>query len=163
MTTQSQSLLPQLPPVGRPESFYAKLAHEADQAGNVHAHEAAKVGQYITLALDEALSWDDKVKYFRHVLRRHCQPPPFPDDDVAAFYDRLAQLVRLHAGQEALRLASREDDLYAARTSMGQDSKQIEDEAEEFFDKLMGRGDQAPEWINPDDWNQLKLIRDQWI
>jgi hypothetical protein len=158
-----QRALPSMPPIGRPESFYAKLTHEADRAGDVHAHEAAKVGQYITLALDEALPWDEKLKYFRHVLKRHCQSPPFPDDDVAAFYARLSDLVRQYAGQEALRIASREDDLYAARLSMGQSRNQLEDEAEEFFGKLMGSGEQCPDWITEADWAQLKLIRDQWI
>jgi len=158
-----QRALPSMPPVGRPESFYAKSAHEADRAGNVHAHEAAKVGQYITLALDEALPWDEKLKYFRHVLKRHCQPPPFPDEDVAAFYQQLADLVRQNAGQDALRIASREDDLYAARLSMGQSRDLLEDEAEEFFTKILGSGEQCPDWINAPDWAQLKLIRDQWI
>jgi len=158
-----QRALPPMPPVGRPESFYAKLAHEADRAGDVHAHEAAKVGQYITLALNESLAWEEKLKYFRHVLRRHCQPPPFPDEMVSRFYEKLCDLVRQHAGQEALRLASREDDLYAARLSMGQQRNQIEDEAEDFFTKLMGSAEQVPEWITDSDWAQLKLIRDQWI
>ncbi|HEX2973606.1 MAG TPA: hypothetical protein VHP11_14825, partial [Tepidisphaeraceae bacterium] len=127
MPTQ-QLVLPPMPPVGRPESFYAKLAHDAERAGDAHAHEAAKVGQYITLALDEALSWDDKLKYFRHAIKRHCQPPPFPEDEVNQFYKGLADLVRQYAGQEALRIASREDDLYAARLNMGQPREGIEDE-----------------------------------
>ena len=85
---------PPMPPIGRPESFYAKLAHEADKSGDMHGHEAAKVGQYITLALDPALAWDEKLKYFRHAIKRHCQPPLFPDDDVWMFYRTLADLVR---------------------------------------------------------------------
>lgn len=155
--------LPSMPPIGRPESFYAKAAHEADQAGDVHAHEAAKVGQYITLALNEALPWEEKLKYFRHVIRRHCQPPPSADEEVTAFYQQLAEYVRQHAGQEALRIASREDDLYAARLSMGQSRDLIEDEAEAFFAKIMGTGNACPDWIAPPDWAQLVLIRDQWI
>ena len=75
----------------------------------------------------------------------------------------MASLVRQCAGAEALRLASAEDDLYAARLSMGQEREQIEDEAEAFFGKLMGSGDQCPEWLNETDYLQLKLIRDQWI
>jgi hypothetical protein len=155
--------LPPMPEIGRPESYYAKLVHSADQGGDVHLHEAAKVGQYITLALDPALSWDEKLKYFRHALKRHCQPPPYPDDDVWMFYQQLAELVRQYCGHEALRIASTEDDLYAARLSMGQSREKIEDDAETFFGKLMGRGDQCPEWFNEMDWSQLKLIRDQWI
>ena len=73
------------------------------------------------------------------------------------------RLVRQYAGQEALKLASQEDDLYAARLSMGQGREKIEDDAEDFFTKLMPEGDRCPEWFNESDWLQLKLIRDQWI
>ena len=158
-----QRTFPPLPPIGRPESFYSKLAHEADAAGNQHAHEAAKVAQYITLGMDRALQWDEKLKYFRHAIKRHCQPPSFPDDDVWLYYKSLCTLAKQYAGQEALRLCSTEDDLYAARVSMGQDRRGIEDEAEQFFLKIMGSTDKCPEWFNEEDWSQLKLIRDQWI
>src|SRR5688572_2179665 len=77
---------PALPPIGKHESFYAKLAHEADRMGDIHLHEAAKVGQYLTLGLDPMLSWEEKLKYFRHALKRHCSPPPFPDDEVWMYY-----------------------------------------------------------------------------
>ncbi len=162
MTTEP-SHLPSLPEIGHPEMYYAKLVHRADKAGNTHAHEAHKVGQYITLALDPQLTWEQKLKYFRHALKRHCVPPPYPDENVWMFYQKLADLVRQHAGQEALRLASTEDDLYAARLSMGQEHEKIEDDAEEFFTKLTGLADACPDWCNEDDWAQLKLIRDQWI
>jgi hypothetical protein len=155
--------LPPMPEIGHPESYYAKRVHMADEAYDVHAHEAAKVGQYVTLAMDPSLSWDDKLKYFRHALKRHCQPPPFPDDDVWMFYRNLADLVRRYCGYEALRLASAEDDLYAARLSMGQSREKIEDDAETFFGKLLGPGDQCPDWFSEEDWLQLKMIRDQWI
>lgn len=162
MSAQSRTF-PALPAVNRPESYYAKLAHDAERSGDAHAHEAAKVGQYITLGLDPHLPWEEKCKYFRHAIRRHCVAPPFSDDDVRAYYDNLANLVRDHAGQEALRLASEKDDLYAARLALGQDRQIIEDEAEELFTGLMGAGDECPEWFNDEDWVQLKLIRDQWI
>lgn len=155
--------LPPMPEIGRPESHYAKLVKSADQQADVHSHEAAKVGQYITLALDPTLQWEEKLKFFRHALKRHCQPPPYPDDDVWMFYQQLADLVRQYAGYEALRIASTEDDLYAARINMGQSREKIEDDAEIFFQRLMGVGDQCPEWFNETDWAQLKLIRDQWI
>lgn len=155
--------LPQMPEIGRPESYYAKLVHTADRQGDTHAHEAAKVGQYVTLALDPSLAWEEKLKYFQHALKRHCVPPPYPDDDVWMFYQQLAELVRAYCGQEALRLESLEDDLYAARLSMGQSRDKIEDDAETFFGRLLGTGDTSPEWFNETDWHQLKLIRDQWI
>jgi hypothetical protein len=161
--TQPPRKLPELPEIGHPEAYYAKRVHRADKEGDHHAHESWKVGQYITLALDAGLTWDDKLKYFQHALKRHCVPPPYPDDDVWIFYQKLADLVRQHCGSEALRLASMEDDLYAARLSMGQGREKIEEDAEVFFAKMLGTGDKCPDHYNESDWLQLKLIRDQWI
>lgn len=156
--------LPPMPEIGRPESYYASLIRFAEREGNSHLHESAKVGQYVTLAIDPSLAWDEKLKYFRHALKRHCSPPPYPDDDLWLFYKGLADLVRQHCGHEALRLASAEDDMYAARLSMDQPREDIENDAEVFFFKLLGgTGDQRPEWYNDTDWQQLKVLRDQWI
>ncbi len=157
--------LPPMPEIGHPENYYAKRVHMADEAGDAHVHEAYKVGQYVTLAMDPHLSWDEKLKYFKHALKRHCQAPPFPDDDVWMFYRSLADLVRRYCGYEALRLASIEDDLYAARLSMGQERDRIDDDAETFFGKLLANslGDTCPNWFTEDDFGQLKMIRDQWI
>jgi hypothetical protein len=160
--TQSRQL-PPMPQIGHPESYYAKLSHEADRQGDRHAREANKVGQYVTLAMDPHLTWEEKLKYFSHALKRHCQPPPYPDDIVWMFYQQLADLVRQYCGFEALRLASTEDDLYAARISMGQNRDKVDDDAEVYFAKLLGQRDVCPEWFNEADWSQLKLIRDQWI
>ena len=60
-----------LPVIGYPEAYYAKHIKDADSHGDKIAHEAYKVGQYITLALDPHLSWEEKLKYFRHALKRH--------------------------------------------------------------------------------------------
>jgi len=163
MRMMQQRQLPPMPEIGLPESHYAKLAHHADRTGDVHAHEACKVGQYITLALDEHLSWEQKVKYFQHALKRHCLPPPYPDDDIWLFYQQLGNLVKQYATSESLRMACTEDDLYAARLSMGQNRDRIEEDAEEFFGKLIGTGDACPEYFNEDGWAQVKMIRDQWI
>ena len=155
---------PSMPNIGRPESYYAKIAQEAEIAGDQYAHEAAKVGQYVTLALDESLVWEEKVKYFKHALRRHCRPPEMSTDpDVTKFFGDLASLVRRHAGTEALRLASREDDVYAMRIALGQDREGIEEEADNFFARIVGAGEEPPEWFDEGDWEQLRLIRDQWI
>lgn len=162
MKTQTRKL-PPLPAINHPESYYAKLAHETQEAGDIHAHEAAKVAQYITLGLDPAAPWEEKVKYFRHAIRRHCVAPPYCEEDVNRFYESLATLVRQHAGQEALRLASEQDDMFAARLAMGQDREAIEDEAEELFSVLMGAGEDRPEWLDESDWAQLRMLRDQWI
>ena len=157
-----QNRLPTLPEIGHPEAWYAKKVHEADHWGDKHAHEAYKVGQYVTLGMDPHLEWEEKLKYFKHALKRHCQPPPLPDDNVWMFYRQLTDLVRQHAGQEALRLASTEDDLYATRINMGQTRDDIENEAEVFFSRLCPT-DECPAWFNQSDYDQLKLIRNQWI
>lgn len=162
-TAQPSRRMPEMPEIGHPESYYAKRCHEADHRNDHNAHEAGKVGQYVTLALDGSLQWEQKLKYFQHALKRHCSPPPYPDDEVWMFYQQLADLVRQHAGAEALRLASLEDDLYAARIQMGQTREKIEDDAETFFGRILGSGENCPEWFNETDWSQLKLIRDQWI
>ena len=154
--------LPPMPEIGRPESYYAKLSHEAERNADRHAREAHKVGQYVTLAMDPHLTWEEKLKYFQHAIKRHCQPPPFPDDEVWMFYRQLADLVRQHAGQEALRLASTEDDMYAARLAMGQTRDKIMEDAEVFFGRLVPF-EFNPEWFNEEDYRQLKMIRDQWI
>ena len=157
-----QRVFPPMPEIGRPEAWYAKMVHRADKAGDQFGHEAYKVGQYVTLAMDEHLTWEQKLKYLNHALKRHCQPPPFPDDEVWMFYRQLADTVRQYAGQEALRMASLEDDMYAARLSMGQSREKIAEDAEIFFAQLVP-GEQTPGWFNEEDYKQLKLIRDQWI
>lgn len=160
---ETDIVFPRMPEVGHPESYYARLAKHAEREGNHHLHEAAKVGQYITLALDRSLEWEQKLRYFRHALARHCVPPPFSGDVCWKFYRDLAGVVREYAGQEALRICSAEDDLYAARLEMGQTRDKIESEAEGFFQRILGNSTECPEWFSHEDWNQLRLIRDQWI
>jgi hypothetical protein len=156
---------PPMPEIGHPESHYSKLVHRADQEGNVFAHEAAKVGQYITLALDSHLPWPAKLRYFQHALKRHCVAPAIPDEPVWLFYQELANLVRRYAGQEALKLASAEDDMYATRVGLGGENAReaVESDAESFFAPLVPTSNHCPEWFNEEDFFQLKLIRDQWI
>ncbi len=50
--------MPVMPPIGRPESFYAREVQAADRDGDHHSHEAFKVGQYITLAVNPNLPWN---------------------------------------------------------------------------------------------------------
>lgn len=158
----AQRVFPPMPEIGRPETFYAKMVHRADKAGDTFAHEAYKVGQYVTLAMAPNLTWEQKLKYLTHALKRHCQPPPFPDDDVWMFYHQLSDLVRTFAGQEALRIASVEDDLYATRVGMGQTRDKVAEDAEILFARLCP-SEQTPEWFNEEDYRQLKMIRDQWV
>lgn len=156
------AIFPRLPEIGRRESYYASLARRAREQNDPHLRAAAKVGQYITIASNPALSWEAKLMNYQHALQRHCAPPPWPDDQTWLFYRGLADLVRRHAGQIALRMASSEDDLYAARLAMGQVREKIEDDAELFFANLIP-SDGCPEWFNEDDYETLKLIRNQWI
>ena len=98
-------------------------------------------------------------------FKRHCVPPPVPDEPVWVFYRDMADLVRQYAGHEALRLASAEDDLFATRLALGAERDAVESDAETFFGQLIGMGssEKRPDWVSEDDWAQLKLIRDQWI
>jgi hypothetical protein len=158
-----QRHFPSLPDIGFPESHYAQLARTADQAGDHYGREAAKVGQYITLAMDPRLDWMSKRRFFEHALRRHCMAPPLPNEQVWLFYQSLAMLVRKHAGQEALRLASAEDDLYAMLAKSKVPRDVILGKAQVFFGTLMGMHLQRPDWFSEEDWAQLKIIRAQWI
>ena len=158
-----ESQLPPMPQVGFPESHYAREVHRADKRGDVHARESLKVAQYITLGLDPRLSWPQKLRYFQHALRRHCNPPPLPDEKVWIFYKELAHLVREHCGREALRLASAEDDSYAARLQFGGTRERLSADARLFFATLMGTSERCPEHFTDEDWAALKILRDQWV
>ena len=155
--------LPAIPPVGRPESWYARQVHLADRAGDLHTHEAYKVGQYVTLGIDPALTWPKRLRYFDHALRRHCRPPPLPSEAVWVFYRDLADLVRTHCGEQALFLASAIDDCYAERCRRGEPRELVAADAERFFTELLPTGDCKPEHFNEVDWAQLMLIRGQWV
>lgn len=155
--------LPAMPVIGEPESFYAQQVKRADKINDPHLHEAFKVGQYITLGIDPRLKWESKVKYFEHALRRHCSPPPLPDEDVWLFYRQLADLVRTHAGAEALRLAGEKDDQFAMRQTRGEPREAIAEEAGAFFFQLMGNCHDRPPYFTEEDWRQLRLLRDQWV
>jgi hypothetical protein len=146
-----------------PESHYALLARRADQMGDHFAKEAAKVGQYITLALDPNLDWISKRRFFEHAIHRHCVPPALPNEDVWLFYQQLADLVRKHAGIEAMHLASKEDDHLAFLAKTGTPRHVIASNAEIFFGNLMGLDQHRPDWFNDEDWKQLKILRSHWI
>ena len=64
-------------------------------------------------------------------------------------------------GQEALRLCSAEDDQYASRLALGSSRERIENDAEQFFAEMIPTT--KPQWFNEDDYEQMILIRDQWI
>jgi hypothetical protein len=155
--------VPYVPEVGHSEGYYAQKVREAEKRGDDHSREAHKVAQYVTLGNSPHLEWEQKLRYYQHALRRHCNPPPLASDPVWLFYGKLADLVRRNCGQEALKLASREDDRYASLVAKGYDRAKMLDEADGFFTRLMGRQHDRPEHFNEDDWQQLRMIRDQWI
>jgi hypothetical protein len=158
----SQENFPPIPEIGRPDPYYMRAIADADQAGDTHLRAALKVARYISLAISPKLPWEEKQRYFAHALKHHCLAPS-QDESTRQYYQQLADLVRQYAGSEALRLASQEDDMWAARAALGQDRNQIEDDAEAFFGRILGQGDHCPDHFADGDWAQLKLIRDQWI
>ena len=158
-----QRVFPPMPEIGRPEAFYAKMVHRADKANDTFAHEAYKVGQYVTLGLDHKEPPDRKAKYFGHALRRHANPPPDADGHVQDFYRRLADLVRKSAGQEVLRLTRREHEILQKRQAGGANHEALVAEFGEFFKKLTGdHAHHRPDWIPTETWEQVRPIRTQW-
>ena len=155
--------LPPIPEIGHSEGFYARKAHEAERLGDDHARESNKVAQYITLAMNGRLEWEQKLRYFEHALHRHCTAPPLSSENIWLFYAKLAEMVRQYAGHEALKIASIEDDRYASMERAGVPRSKIEDEAEIFFARLLGNRHERPDYLNEEDWTSLKIIRDQWI
>jgi hypothetical protein len=161
MTEQRQ--FPPLPKIGMSDEYYAKELSQADAENDPHSREALKVARYISLALHPKLAWDAKLRYFQHALHKHCASPT-GGEETKDFYQKLAETVREYCGSEALRLASQEDDMYAARAALSEDHSTIEEDAEVFFGSLLGAGgDQCPDYFNDLDWTQLKMLRDQWI
>ena len=155
--------LPPLPEVGQPESYYAKQVKLAEQQRNIHAREAYKVGQYVTLGMNRRLDWEKKLRYFQHALRSHCVAPAGASDKLWLFYGQLGDMVRQNAGAEALRLASLEDDYYMGQVNAGVPRPQIMAQAEIFFRKILGERDEKPEYLNQEDYEQLRILRNQWI
>lgn len=161
MVTAQQQLLT-MPEIGRPDVFYTHAIGVAELEGDLNKRAALKIARYLSLAMRPGTSWEEKRKYFIHVLKHHCVPQ-VNDEEFQQFYSQMAEMVREYAGADALRLASQEDDTYAARMSFGQDRSAIEDDAEQFFLKLLGSEDHCPDYFNPPDWAQLKILRDNWI
>ena len=155
--------LPPLPEIGRPETYYAKQVARADRHGMRHAHESYKVGQYITLALGPRLTWEQKARYFRHAIRSHCKEPDLAPQAVLQFYRDLADLVRKHAGNEAIQLASREDDAWAAQLQRGVPRKEVKAQVAQFFRAMLGDDLHQPEHFNREDWEQLRVLRKNWL
>ena len=153
-----------MPKIGLPEETYLHVANKAQRNGEDLIFEAAKVGQYVSLALrDTDRPWEDKVKLFRHALKRHCRPPEHADEMTKEWFKRLSHFVRGLFGGEALRLAGEQDDRFDARKSMGQSIEDIADDAEKFFDAVCPHCDTCPPLYNEEEWRQLRIYRDRWI
>jgi hypothetical protein len=148
--------------LGRPESYYSTIARRAKAEGDIFVHASAKVGQYLTLASHRLLKWDQKLKYYQHALTRHCTPPPWPDDETWMFYQGLADAVRRHAGAQALRIASREDDAYAMRLDLGEDREAICDDAAGFFLSMIPEPGKCPAWFSEEDYRSLMVLWGHW-
>jgi hypothetical protein len=160
MTTHT---FPLLPKIGYPEAYYAQRIREADRARDLYALEAYKVAQYITLALNPQLRWEDKLRYFQHAIRRHCVTSPLSDNEVRSFFGKLAALVQRYAGHEAIRIATRENELFLSCLKLGKPLAQISADAQAFFGKLLPEDGRCPEWFTSDDFQQLQMRRKQWI
>ena len=154
--------LPPMPEIGHSENYYANLAHRAHKQCDLTARDAHKVGHYVTLALNKHLLWPEKLRYFKHALDHHCIPPPFARDKMLEFYRDLTATVRKHCGAEALRMISAEDDTYAKRLPMTHDLEVLFNECERFFAKFI-LSEECPDWFESEDYEAMKLMRNQWI
>ena len=155
--------IPALPRIGEAEHYYRDGIAVADRDGDRYLRTAYKVGQYVTLALDPKADWHTKAKYFSHVVRRHCQPPAYATGELKVFFERLMALAREHAGAEALRLCSEQDELFAVRLGMGQTRDELADDAEAFFDPIVPPGEKKPVIYSDEDWSQLRMLRNEWV
>lgn len=151
-----------LPVIGHPDAFYVKHIKQAEESGNVHERESHKVGRYVTLAMDPKMSWDEKVRHFRHALKHHCNAPPDATPDMMHFYGKLGDLVRRHAGQEAIRLVSRETESYRLRLLKGTPRANLQVEALELRQRVFGDFDARPNWISEEAWTQIEKMLKDW-
>ena len=154
-------LLPHLPRIGLSERDYRTFILEADRYRDHHSRAANKVGMYITRAIFRENTWHNKEKCFRHALQHHCHAPPEADDEVMSFYGALSHLVREHAGSEMLKEVSAKDDEYASRLSQGESRESVARDARAYFHSLIPNH-HKPEWINLEDFQQVRLFEKQW-
>lgn len=160
--TRSPTQFHPMPVIGYPASFYDKHVKQAEAAGDRHAKAAHKVGQYVTAALDPQMSWDEKLRRYCHALERYCKPPENADEGLTSFYHKLGDVVRRHAGQEAMHSARQHHQEYLKRLKAGEPREAIEEDAEAYFFDLLGHA-QCPNWCSRDAWNQITEWRDYWV
>lgn len=151
-----------LPVIGHPPAFYERHIKQADASGDVHARASHKVGQYVTEGIDPKLPWEHKLKCFKHALKHHCTPPEGADEGLQTFYRKLGEVVRRHAGQEALHAAQKFSMDAIKKVNTGTPRPQVEDEADDFFIGLLGH-ERTPEWCSKEISEQISRIRQQWV
>jgi hypothetical protein len=151
-----------MPKIGQSEAHYVALVQAADLAGDQFAHAAAKVGQYVTLALDPKLPWEEKARCFHHTYKHHCTPPPYASPQVREDYAKLADLVRHHAGQEALRFGRAENAELRRQRAAKVDRWHVKREAIAYFSRFSSLLGQCPEWMQREAWMELIELRASW-
>jgi hypothetical protein len=151
-----------MPVIGHPPAFYERQIRQAEAAGDVHARAAHKVGQYVTEGIDPKAAWAHKLKCFQHALKHHCAPPTGADESLVSFYKKLSDVVKRHAGTEALHAAQRFHIDAMKKVNTGTPRAQVEDEADEFFMQLLGH-DRTPEWCSKELGEQIARVREQWV
>src|SRR4051794_31756316 len=151
-----------LPVIGHPQAFYDRHIEEAEKAGNSHAKASYKVGQYVTAGLDPKRSWEDKIFMFKRAMERYCSAPKDADEGVRAFYQKMCELVRRHAGVEAVHAARKLHEDLNRKLKEGKSRGDLEEEAEQFFLHLFGH-ERCPGWCSKEAAAQIAEIRDYWI
>ena len=153
---------PPIPKLGEEEKIYGKRAHAAEKAGDVYGASANKVAQYLTLGLDPALDWSGKLRYLEHALKKHAAPKPPIDDEVFAFYRSLAELVKQHAGAEALKLVRQQDaQLQTRKDARKEPIFKLRSEAASFFRQFLPAGER-PDWFNDAAYAELIALWNKW-
>ena len=158
----STHYFPPIPELGEEEKVYGKRAHAAEKTGDIYGASVNKVAQYVTLGLDPALDWPNKLRYFEHALNKHAAPKPPIDDEVIAFYQRLAEFVKQQAGLQVLKLVYRHDaELEARRESNNEPIFKLRSEAASFFRQFLPAGDR-PDCFTDTDYAELIAVRNKW-
>ena len=151
-----------MPVIGHPPAWYERHIKQAEASGDVHARASHKVGQYVTEALDPKVPWEHKLKCFKHAMKHHCHAPAGSDEHLQTFYTKLCELVRRHAGTEALHQAQKFHANAQVRLNAGTPRAEIEDEADTFFESLFGH-ERQPEWCTKEAAEQISRIMQQWV
>lgn len=153
-------VFPNLPELGREDTYYGKVAHKAEKQGDLYTRAVYKVAQYLTLAQNPSLKWPEKLKYFRHAIEKHAKPTPPIDDEVWAFYQRVQDWVRIECGAEALRLTATENQFFTERKMQHEARFRIVSDAAQFFRDVVPA--ECPGWFSAEVYDELRAIQLRW-